>query len=103
MEKSTQNLTNHKDNLYLKSRNNITIEGILEVISSNENEIIIKLKDTTLTISGNNIYITKLNLENEILEANGNFYGIKYGKTGNIFKRIFKWKFLIFYKWKTYV
>lgn len=90
MEKSTQNLTTHKDNIYLKCRNNLTIEGILEIISTNENEIVIKLKDTILTITGSNISISKLNIENETLEANGNFDSIKYGKTGNFFKRLFK-------------
>jgi len=85
------------DNIYLKNRKNITIEGIIEIISSNENEIITRLKDTNLLVSGSNIHITKLDIEEGLLCADGDFNMIKYGKTNNFFKRLFKWKFHMFY------
>jgi len=78
------------DNIYLKNRKNITIEGIIEIISSNENEIITRLKDTNLLVSGSNIHITKLDIEEGLLCADGDFNMIKYGKTNNFFKRLFK-------------
>ena len=92
MEKTTikqleNNITN--ENISLINRKNLKMTGILEIISSSENGIYLKVKDNNLTILGNNIHITKLDIENKILEAEGVFESFKYGKS-NIFKRIFK-------------
>ena len=89
MEKTINNNISN-ENLNLVNRKNITLEGIVEVIASSENNIYLKLKDTTLTITGNNINIKKLDVSSGILQAEGTFDSIKFGKSGNIFKRIFK-------------
>jgi len=88
MEKTTNTQTNN--NLILKNRKYITLDGINQIISSNENNIFAKLKDTSIYITGNQIHITRLDIEQGILEAEGIFDSIKYGKSTNIFKRIFK-------------
>ena len=80
----------YNENLTLVGRKNIHIEGIVEIISSSDSNIIIKLKDEVLVISGENIHISKLDVNTGILEAEGNFNNIKYGKSHNIFKRVFK-------------
>ena len=74
----------------LINRNQLTIEGVKEVISSSENYICIKVQDNNMALLGNNIHIEKLDIPNHILECSGQFECIKYGKCGNIFKRIFK-------------
>ena len=40
-------------------------------------------------------------LSSGFLDINGIITSIKYGKSGNIFKRIFQWKYHTFYKQKT--
>lgn len=85
-EKSSQ--LNEK--IILINRNKLSLEGIIEVISSSENSIYIKVQDNHMTILGSNMHIEKLDVDNKILECSGNFECIKYGKNGNIFKRIFK-------------
>jgi len=88
MEKvTTNNLTN--ENLSLNNRKNLILEGIVEIISSNDNNIYVKLKDTTLFVTGSNIHITKLDVSLGTLHAEGVFDSFKYGKT-NFIKRIFK-------------
>lgn len=82
--------TTQNENLNLINRKTLNIEGIVEIIASNDNNITLKLKDTILTIYGSNINITKLDINSGILQADGNFDSFKYGKSGNIFKRIFK-------------
>ena len=43
-----------------------------------------------ITILGNNINITKLDVESGVIEANGLFNSIQYNSKPNLFKRIFK-------------
>lgn len=82
--------THINENLSLSDRNKLKLDGIIEIISSSDTNISLKLKDTPLIIMGNNINITRLDIEQGILEANGNFESIKYGKQTSLFKRIFK-------------
>lgn len=84
----TSNISN--ESLNLINRKSISIEGIVEIIASNDNNICLKLKDTLLNITGSNINIIKLDISSGLLQAEGNFDSIKYGKSGNIFKRLFK-------------
>ena len=76
--------------LSLENRKKLHISNIEEVTSSSDTHLEIKLKDTRLSIGGTNINITKLDTETKILEADGNFNKIIYGKESNILRRIFK-------------
>jgi hypothetical protein len=87
-QEKTQSLSN--ESLYLTSRKSLKLEGIVEICATSDTNINLKLQDTSLQIYGNNISIFRLDVEQGILEANGNFDCIKYGNSGNIFKRIFK-------------
>ncbi len=92
MEKTTINTTNNikNENISLENRNKLTLSGIQEIVASSENQILVKLKDTSLSIYGNNINITRLDIDTGSLTADGNIEKIIYGKTQNLFKRIFK-------------
>lgn len=85
-----QEKTTTSDAISLINRKNLKLEGIVEIISTSETNLILKLKDTTLCISGENINIQKIDVNTGILEAEGKFTSIKYCKSGNFFKRIFK-------------
>lgn len=76
--------------LSLENRKKLHISNIEEVTSSSDTHLEIKLKDTRLSIGGTNINITKLDTETQILEADGNFNKIIYGKESNLLRRIFK-------------
>lgn len=85
-----QEKTTTSESLSLINRKNLKLEGIVEILSTSETILMLKLKDTTLCISGENINIQKIDVNTGILEAEGKFTSIKYGKSGNFFKRIFK-------------
>lgn len=78
------------ESLNLINRKSLILEGIIKINATSETCISLKLKDTILNITGSNIHITKLDINTGVLEAEGIFDSIKYGKSGNIFKRIFK-------------
>ena len=78
------------ENLTLTNRKTLKLEGIIEINSSNETLLSIKLKDTTLTITGQNMHISRLDVNTGMLDIEGNIDCIKYGKSGNIIKRLFK-------------
>ena len=92
MEKQNTPLEHNKirENIILSNRKSLKLEGIVEIVNSCETLINIKLKDTNLVINGSNMHIIKLDVENGILEIDGLIECIKYGKSANIFKRIFK-------------
>jgi len=92
MEKNNTTIEKNKlfETLNLTNRQTLSLEGIVEILSSSETQLNIKLKDTSLAITGQNMHITKLDVNTGILEVNGLIDSIKYGKSGNIFKRIFK-------------
>lgn len=102
MEKIVNQEKNNVSNesLLLTNRKNLKLEGVLEVLSSSDNFLMLKMKDTVLSINGENINILKLDVTLGSLEAEGKFNCFKYGKSGNIFKRLFKWKYRIFYNSK---
>ena len=92
MEKTNTNFSKQalNESLSIINRNTLSISGINEVVSSSETQLYLKVHDTGLVISGQNIHINKIDIESGVLDATGDFDSIKYGKSGNIFKRIFK-------------
>ena len=76
----------------LTERNNINVSGVVKVLSSNNNTIILKLKDTDLTLCGSNLSIE--NFSDGQININGTLDSLKYSKTTKLkegfFKRIFK-------------
>lgn len=93
MEKITnqENKSNNiQENLILNNRKNLKLEGIVEVLATSDSILNLKLKDTNLVVSGENINILKLDVNLGILEAEGKFDAFKFGKSANLFKRIFK-------------
>ena len=86
----TQEKNKISETLSLQNRNILKLEGIVEILSTCETFLNIKLKDTSLLINGQNMHITKLDVSSGVLEVEGQIDSIKYGKQANIFKRIFK-------------
>ncbi|MBQ7578929.1 MAG: hypothetical protein IJT25_00110 [Clostridia bacterium] len=75
------------------SRKLLTISGVQEVISSQDNLVSIKTVCSAMQISGNSLRIAKLDLDKGLLEIEGNLSGIKYlgsSTKKSFFARIFK-------------
>lgn len=92
MEKiiSQEKQNTYTENLIINNRKDLTMEGVCDIVSTSDTLICLKLKDTNVNIFGENINIKKIDVNTGILQAEGKFNCIKYGKSGNIFKRIFK-------------
>lgn len=88
-----ENKQEHIHSLSLNNREFLEMDGINEVISFTEDEIILKTSQGILNISGKNLNISKLNLDETIIEVSGKIDSLNYNdKTNNrnILKRIFK-------------
>lgn len=81
------------ENILIEDRKKILIKGATKVISSTNNQAIVEIENSNLAIYGNNIEVTKLDLENKEVIFSGEISGIKYNKKAEksgIIKRIFK-------------
>jgi sporulation protein YabP len=70
----------------------MSITGINKVITSTENSICVIVNGQTVNIEGEKLSVTKLDLENGILDVEGTITAIKYAKAKqkeNFIKRIF--------------
>jgi len=78
--------------IILNNQTNLILSGVQTVYSTNEKFIILKTNGKKLTITGENISITKLSVDNGELEAKGQFESIKYTQNikNTIFKKVFK-------------
>lgn len=77
----------------LDNRKKITITGIKEVISATDKSVIAKTQNQKMIISGQDLRVEKLNLEEELLIVIGVIDNFKYCEhTGgkSFFKRVFK-------------
>ncbi len=82
----------NSSSIILNNQTSLSLTGVQEVYSTNEKLIMLKASGKKLTITGENINITKLNVDTGELEAKGMFDTIKYStniKTG-LFKKVFK-------------
>lgn len=87
--KKAQSTTN--STLTLTNRENLSLSGITEILSSSETEISAKLNQDKILIQGANLRITKLDVTTGIIETTGTVNSIKFNSNKNIFKKVFKW------------
>lgn len=86
-EKTKQN------KIVLTNQNSLVITGVSKVLTSTEGEICVVINGQNLSITGEKLSVTKLDVESEILEAEGNVFSMKFAghkHKENIFKRVFK-------------
>lgn len=86
-----------KHDVILKSRKNLSIDGVEDVISFDEFQVVLITSCGEMTVEGAGLHISVLELDSGIVELDGNIEGIFYsdGKTDNssqksIFARLFK-------------
>ena len=87
---------NYIQNVYLENREKLSISGVLDVFSFDDQIIIIETELGLLTINGENLKITKLSLDTSDFIVEGLINNIFYSnsennkKNQNILTRIFK-------------
>ena len=79
--------------LILDNRKLLSLTGVERIIGANENRVTLVAAGDGITILGVNMHVTKLDIEEGIIELEGTVNEIKYtgyrGKT-SLLKRIFK-------------
>ena len=83
-------------NLVIEGREKLNVTGVRDVISFDENTIILNTEMGGLVLKGNNLHINKLNVEEGNLNIEGYFIACNYTdktdskRTGGFFSNIFK-------------
>lgn len=83
-------------NLILESRERLSITGVIDVESFNDECIIVDTELGVLAIRGEDLHISKLNLDSSELNVEGDIISLEYSDTegsrgkGGFFGRLFK-------------
>jgi sporulation protein YabP len=81
-------------NIIMNSRSKLSITGVSDVESFDENEIVLSTSQGTMFIRGSNLHIGKLSLDSGDMTVDGTFDCIEYeddGKSqGGFFSRMFR-------------
>ena len=95
-KKSEGKLEEWKGNITLENRKKMTLTGVEEVISFDDEKILLNTKLGALTIKGQNLKMNKLDVQNGDVMINGEIYYIVYSgkeikkEKEGIFARLFK-------------
>ncbi len=81
------------ESILIEDRKKLTLIGALKVVSATNTQAVVEVANNNVVISGSNIEVTKLNLDNKEVCFSGNIVGVKYmqkAEKGNFIKRLFK-------------
>ncbi|NLY77898.1 MAG: sporulation protein YabP [Tissierellia bacterium] len=89
------NIRFKNQNILVEDRNRVTITGVEQVGSFNDNTITLKTIKGGMIIKGENLNVDKLNLDDGNVKISGIINGINYvdkesSQKGNIIGKIFK-------------
>ena len=84
-------------NLILENREKLSISGVLDVLSFDDQIVILETELGMLTIKGEDLRINKLSVDTGDVVIEGNINSVSYSekeerKSGNLLGKIFKWK-----------
>lgn len=86
-------LEDHVESICIEDRKKLTISGATKVVSATDTQAVVEVGGTNVVISGSDIEVTKLDLDNKSVCFSGNINGVKYTQKvekGNFVKRLFK-------------
>ena len=90
------NNSNIVQNLVLENREKLSISGVLDVLSFDDQVVIVETELGLLTVKGENLRINKLSIYTSEVVVEGEIYNLVYSendldkKTTGIFNKIFK-------------
>lgn len=82
-----------EEKVVLENRKLLTIYGATKVVSSTSTQAVVEVTESNIIISGSNLEVVKLNLEDKEVEFSGEVNSIKYStkqEKTSFLKRIFK-------------
>ena len=92
MTDDKRNYSNH--NIIIDERESITINGVTEVLSFDEEGIVCASTLGVIIVKGNNLHISRLDLDSQVLSAEGGIDAVEYADEpisgGGILKRLFR-------------
>lgn len=95
--KSMSNMTNIIQNIILENRERLNISGVLDVLSFDDQIVILETELGLLTVKGENLRINKLSLDTSEVMVDGEIYQLAYSEKdaiekggGGLFSKIFK-------------
>ena len=83
-------------NLVLENREKLSISGVLDVLSFDDQVVIVETELGLLNVKGDNLRINKLSTDTEEVTVEGKIINLAYsektnvGKEGSLFSKIFK-------------
>ena len=83
-------------NLVLENREKLSISGVLDVLSFDDQVVIVETELGLLTVKGENLRINKLSLDTSEVVVEGEIYNLAYSendlekKAGSFLNKIFK-------------
>jgi len=82
-------------NLILENRERLSVSGVLDVESFNDECVIVETEMGLLTVKGEDLHINKLNLDNCELDIEGEISSLEYSdsdssKSGGFWAKMFK-------------
>ena len=95
-DRKTNNNMNIIQNLILENREKLSISGVLDVLSFDDQIVIVETELGLLTIKGENLRISKLSIDTSEVVVEGEIYNLSYSENDNnkkstgIFNKIFK-------------
>ena len=96
IDERKQMVTNTIQNIIIENREKITISGVLDVLSFDDQIVIVETELGLLTIKGENLRINKLSLDTADVIIDGEIYNLGYSekdtnqKSGGLFNKIFR-------------
>ena len=95
-EKKNNNINNIIQNIILENREKLSISGVLDVLSFDDQVVILETELGLLTVKGENLRITKLSLDTTEVVIDGEIYNLSYSekdinqKSNGFLGKIFK-------------
>ncbi len=94
--KTMSNMTNVIQNIVLENREKLSITGVLDVLSFDDQIVILETELGLLTVKGENLRINKLSLDTSEVTVDGEIIQLSYSekenmeKGGGFLNKIFK-------------
>ncbi len=103
--KSMSSMTNVIQNIVLENREKLNITGVLDVLSFDDQIVILETELGLLTVKGENLRINKLSLDTSEVTVDGEISQLAYSekdtmeKGGGLLNKIFKYVI----EWKNFI
>ena len=94
-ERKMMNNTGVIQNLILENRGKLSISGVLDVLSFDDQVVMVETELGLLTVKGDNLRINKLSIDTSEVIVEGEISYLSYSEnqeknTGSLFSKIFK-------------